>query len=190
MWAYSIYCIASKLIPLGFTTATEFYKRRQDLIHITTGSKELDKLLGGGIETGSITEMFGEFRTGKTQLCHTLCVTCQVVEDLLLRLLCRILPGSPWARWWRGQGTLHRHGRDISTRTACSYCREVFMVVRKCFTKHLMFRYGLNPQDVLDNVAYARAFNSDHQTKLLIQASAMLADSRSFTFCLELFRLI
>lgn len=32
----------------------------------------------GGIETGSITEMFGEFRTGKTQLCLTLAVTCQV----------------------------------------------------------------------------------------------------------------
>jgi len=32
----------------------------------------------GGLETGSITEMFGEFRTGKTQLCHTLAVTCQV----------------------------------------------------------------------------------------------------------------
>ena len=32
----------------------------------------------GGVETGSITEVFGEFRTGKTQLCHTLAVTCQV----------------------------------------------------------------------------------------------------------------
>ena len=32
----------------------------------------------GGIETGSVTEIFGEFRTGKTQLCHQLCVTCQV----------------------------------------------------------------------------------------------------------------
>lgn len=39
---------------------------------------ELDKLLEGGIETGSITEVFGEFRTGKTQLAHTLCVTCQM----------------------------------------------------------------------------------------------------------------
>ena len=45
---------------------------------VSTGSKELDKLLQGGIETGSITELFGEFRTGKTQLCHTLCVTCQM----------------------------------------------------------------------------------------------------------------
>jgi hypothetical protein len=37
-----------------------------------------DILSTGGIETGSITEIYGEFRSGKTQLCHTLCVTCQV----------------------------------------------------------------------------------------------------------------
>lgn len=35
----------------------------------------------GGFETGSITELYGEFRSGKTQLCHTLCVTCQVGSD-------------------------------------------------------------------------------------------------------------
>ena len=63
---------------MGFTTAAEYHKQRQDIINLTTGSKELDKLLGGGVETGSITEIFGEFRTGKTQICHTLCVTCQV----------------------------------------------------------------------------------------------------------------
>lgn len=40
--------------------------------------------LSGGIETGSITEMFGEFRTGKTQLCHTLAVTCQVLAMMTL----------------------------------------------------------------------------------------------------------
>ena len=49
---------------------------------VTTGSKELDKLLQGGIETGSITELFGEFRTGKSQLCHTLAVTCQLPIDM------------------------------------------------------------------------------------------------------------
>ncbi|XP_016382297.1 DNA repair protein RAD51 homolog 1 [Sinocyclocheilus rhinocerous] len=69
---------AAKMVPMGFTTATEFHQRRAEIIQISTGSKELDKLLQGGIETGSITEMFGEFRTGKTQLCHTLAVTCQV----------------------------------------------------------------------------------------------------------------
>lgn len=62
----------------GFTTAMEIQTRRNEMIYITTGSKELDKILGGGIETGSITELFGEFRTGKSQLCHTLAVSCQV----------------------------------------------------------------------------------------------------------------
>lgn len=56
---------ATKLIPMGFTSATEYHRQRAEIIHLTTGSKELDKLLGGGIETGSITEMFGEFRTGQ-----------------------------------------------------------------------------------------------------------------------------
>ncbi len=69
---------AYKLIPMGFTTASEFHVKRYEIIQLTTGSKELDKLLQGGIETGSITELFGEFRTGKTQLCHQLAVTCQV----------------------------------------------------------------------------------------------------------------
>ncbi|KAF4549527.1 DNA repair protein rhp51-like protein [Elsinoe fawcettii] len=54
---------ASKLVPMGFTTATEMHQRRSELICINTGSKELNNLLGGGIETGSITELFGEFRT-------------------------------------------------------------------------------------------------------------------------------
>lgn len=39
-------------------------------------------------------------------------------------------------------------------------------------------RYGLNGEEVLDNVAYARAYNSDHQNDLLVQASAMMAESR------------
>jgi len=73
---------AIKLVPMGFTTATEFHQKRSEIIQITTGSKELDKLLNSGIETGSITEMFGEFRTGKTQICHTLAVTCQVSDRI------------------------------------------------------------------------------------------------------------
>lgn len=66
---------------MGFTSAVEFMTKRQDLIQLTTGSKALDSLLDGGIESGSITELFGEFRTGKSQLCHTLAVTCQLTVD-------------------------------------------------------------------------------------------------------------
>eukprot|EP00330_Aristerostoma_sp_ATCC50986_P007733 CAMPEP_0114588788 /NCGR_PEP_ID=MMETSP0125-20121206/11409_1 /TAXON_ID=485358 ORGANISM="Aristerostoma sp., Strain ATCC 50986" /NCGR_SAMPLE_ID=MMETSP0125 /ASSEMBLY_ACC=CAM_ASM_000245 /LENGTH=178 /DNA_ID=CAMNT_0001785371 /DNA_START=23 /DNA_END=559 /DNA_ORIENTATION=- len=70
-----------KLVPMGFQTASDYYVTRQNIIHITTGSSELDKLLGGGFESASITELFGEFRTGKTQICHTLCVTCQLPRE-------------------------------------------------------------------------------------------------------------
>ena len=67
---------------MGFTTASEFHQKRSEIIQITTGSVELDKLLNGGIETGGITEMFGEFRSGKSQLCHSLAVTCQLPIDM------------------------------------------------------------------------------------------------------------
>lgn len=39
---------------------------RERIVHISTGSSKFDKLLRGGIETGGITEIFGEFRTGKS----------------------------------------------------------------------------------------------------------------------------
>lgn len=57
---------ASKLVQLEFQTAADFYEKRKQVVSLSTGSKEFDKLLGGGVETNSITEIFGEFRTGKT----------------------------------------------------------------------------------------------------------------------------
>ncbi|XP_026993339.1 meiotic recombination protein DMC1/LIM15 homolog isoform X1 [Tachysurus fulvidraco] len=69
---------AGKLLMNGFQTASEYSMKRKQVFHITTGSLEFDKLLGGGVESMAITEAFGEFRTGKTQLSHTLCVTAQL----------------------------------------------------------------------------------------------------------------
>ncbi|KAF6774678.1 hypothetical protein AHF37_05106 [Paragonimus kellicotti] len=138
---------AQKLVPFGFTTATEFHQKRSEIIQLTTGSKELDKLLQGGIETGSITEMFGEFRTGKTQICHTLAVTCQLPIDM-------------------GGG----EGKCLYIDTEGTFRPERLLAVAE--------RYGLSGSDVLDNVAYARAYNTDHQTELLINAAAMMSESR------------
>ncbi|KAL6056418.1 Meiotic recombination protein DMC1 B [Balamuthia mandrillaris] len=76
---------ASKLQFSSFMTGTEYLSKRKDVIRITTGSAQLDALLKGGIETMSITErlsLIGEFRTGKTQLCHTLCVTTQLPRSM------------------------------------------------------------------------------------------------------------
>uniref|UniRef100_A0A8C3V9P5 Rad51-like C-terminal domain-containing protein n=1 Tax=Catharus ustulatus TaxID=91951 RepID=A0A8C3V9P5_CATUS len=62
-----------------------------DIIQITTGSKELGKLLQGEIETGSIMELFGEFHTGKEQLCPSQAVTAQGMWQYLPRLYLWIL---------------------------------------------------------------------------------------------------
>lgn len=67
---------------MGFVSASEVHQRRMEIIQIETGSRDLNRLLGGGVETGSLTEVFGEARSGKSQLCHTLAVTCQLPVDL------------------------------------------------------------------------------------------------------------
>lgn len=63
---------------MGFTTASVVNSMRGEIIKVSTGCKEFDDILEGGFETGTITEIYGENRSGKTQLMHTLCVTCQV----------------------------------------------------------------------------------------------------------------
>jgi DNA repair protein RadA len=64
------------MIDKSFVTATSLYNKRKD--RISTGSKSFDDLLGGsGVETKAVTEVYGEFGTGKTQLCHTLCLMVQ-----------------------------------------------------------------------------------------------------------------
>lgn len=65
------------IIEKRFIPATTLYYKRKNIGKISTGSKNFDHLLGGGIETKSITEVCGEYGTGKTQLCHTACVTVQ-----------------------------------------------------------------------------------------------------------------
>ncbi|MHA1579125.1 MAG: DNA repair and recombination protein RadA [Candidatus Freyarchaeota archaeon] len=73
---------AREMLNIGFVSAEEFLEQRKTISQITTGTRNLDQLLGGGIETRGITEFFGEFRTGKTQICHQLSVTVQLPEEM------------------------------------------------------------------------------------------------------------
>jgi DNA repair protein RadA len=71
-----------RLVELGrlepdFINAAQLLVKRKAIDRISTGAKSLDDLLGGGIETWAMTEFYGEFGSGKTQICHTLCVTVQ-----------------------------------------------------------------------------------------------------------------
>lgn len=72
---------ARKMLHLEFESADEFSKKRDKIFKITTGSKNLNLLLGGGIETGAITEVAGAFGCGKTQLAHCLAVNVQIPPE-------------------------------------------------------------------------------------------------------------
>ena len=69
--------LARMKIDPGFIPATEVLEQRKHMLRCTTGSPDLDKILGGGIETHAITELIGEFGSGKTQICFTLSVLAQ-----------------------------------------------------------------------------------------------------------------
>lgn len=99
------------------------------------------------METGSITELYGEFRTGKTQLCHTLCVICQLPIE---------------------QGGAE--GKAMYIDTEGTFRPECLVQISR--------RFNLDPDAVLDNVTCARAYNSEHQQQLLIEASALMSESR------------
>lgn len=62
----------------GFETGDKILERRKSVSKLTTGSQALDSLLGGGLETQAITEFYGEFGSGKTQIAHQLAVNVQL----------------------------------------------------------------------------------------------------------------
>ena len=64
----------SKVLEKEFVTADAALEKRRSLLRCSTGSTALDELLLGGIETQAVTEFYGEFGSGKSQICHTLCV--------------------------------------------------------------------------------------------------------------------
>ncbi len=68
-------------LALSFVRADELIKMRQNMRQLTTASKQVDELLGGGLETQTITEFYGEYGVGKSILCHQLAVNVQLPEE-------------------------------------------------------------------------------------------------------------
>ena len=136
-----------EILKLGIQPCIIALEERKKLTRITSGSKELDSLLGGGFESNSITELFGEFRTGKTQICHTLCVTCQLSKS-------------------NGGG----EGKAIYIDTEGTFRPEKLAPIAE--------RFGLDPKEVIENVFYARAYNSDHQNRLLFQVCGLMCEHK------------
>jgi DNA repair protein RadA len=135
---------ARKVLDLGFTDALEFAERRKTINYITTGSKNLNELLGGrGVESRSVTEAFGAYGSGKTQLGLTLAVNVQMPPE-------------------KGGA----NGKCVFIDTEGTF--------RPARIKQIAEGIGANPEKVLKNIFVARAFNSDHQMLLLEKISEMI----------------
>ncbi|MBI4173139.1 MAG: DNA repair and recombination protein RadA [Candidatus Aenigmarchaeota archaeon] len=122
-------------LKMGFETATKIRERRKSVGKITTGSKTLDALLGGGVETQAILEAHGAFGSGKSQLAHQLAVTVQLPKD---------------------KGGLEGKAAWIDT-------EQTFRPER---IEQMAKAMGLDPDQALENILEARAYNSDHQILL------------------------
>jgi DNA repair protein RadA len=79
--AFQIIQAARSSIGIAFVRADELFKMRESVLRLGTGSKALDKLVDGGLETQTITEFYGEYGSGKSQICHQLCVNVQLPPE-------------------------------------------------------------------------------------------------------------
>jgi DNA repair protein RadA len=68
-------------ISISFIPANELIKMRENVLRLSTGSKTIDELVGGGLESMTITEFYGQYGVGKSILCHQLCVNVQKPVD-------------------------------------------------------------------------------------------------------------
>ena len=123
----------------------EIMERRQNLPRVTTGSKEFDDMIGGGLEAGSITEFYGEFGSGKSQICHQLAVNVQLPPE-------------------RGG----MEGKVLWIDTEATFRPERI--------HEMAIAVDLDPDEVLDNILTARAYNAAHQILLLDNAEKMIKE--------------
>ncbi|MGZ7209324.1 MAG: DNA repair and recombination protein RadA [Methanobacterium sp.] len=123
---------ARKAESIDFETAYDVMERRKDVGRITTGSSAVNELIGGGIETQAITEVFGEFGSGKSQIAHELAVSIQLPEE---------------------KGGLDGECVFIDT-------ENTFRPER---VEQISAGFELDPDEVLQKIHIARAYNSSHQ---------------------------
>jgi len=132
-------------LGLGFKSAEAVWEHRKNISRVTTGSQELDDVLHGGVETGSVIEFFGEYRTGKTQIMHQLCVNVQLPKE---------------------KGGLE--GRALYIDTEGTFRPERIIQMSEGL--------DLDYKEVLKNIVYGRAYNSDHQILLIKEATSLIKE--------------
>ncbi len=135
----------------GFRTGTEVFEQRLKVKKLTTRVPDLDELLGGGFESQAITELYGEFGSGKSQIVHQMVVNVQLPEEL---------------------GGLN--GSAIYVDTENTFRPErIEQMVRGLEIE------DANVDDFLANIHVARAQTSDHQMLLIENAHELAQELKA-----------
>jgi DNA repair protein RadA len=142
---------ARELVEIGgFRTGKDVFEQRKEVRKLKTLVPDLDALLGGGLETQAITEMYGEFGSGKSQIVHQMAVNVQLPED---------------------SGGLSGSAIYIDTENTFRPERIEQMV-------NGLGIEDADPQEFLQNIHVARAHTSDHQMLLVETARERAAEMR------------
>ena len=167
----------------GFETGADVLERREQIGKLTWGVEEVDDLLGGGVETQSITEVYGEFGAGKSQVTHQLAVTVQLPAEH------GGLAGS--AVFIDSEDTFRPERIDDMVRGLPDEAIEATMI-----THDVAEEDGADPDDddlledlveaVLDRIHVAKAFNSNHQILLAEKAQEIVSESQDDEFPVRL----
>ncbi|PSQ56324.1 MAG: DNA repair and recombination protein RadA [Halobacteriales archaeon SW_9_67_25] len=167
----------------GFESGAQVLERRQEIGKLTWGVEEVDELLGGGVETQSITEVYGEFGSGKSQVTHQLSVNVQLprehgglegsaifidsedtfrperIEDMLFGLADETLEDAMVLHGVADEGEADADDETL---------REALL------------------ESVLDHIHVAKAFNSNHQILLAEKAQEIASESQDEEFPVRL----
>ncbi|KAJ3573054.1 hypothetical protein NP233_g2688 [Leucocoprinus birnbaumii] len=177
---------AHKILGSSFATGVEIQERRRRVHMISTGSKSVDAILGGSLQmrpyvaihnrrhyqwlmkplfTDGMELVYGEFRTGKTQMAHTMSVVAQLPPDL---------GGAAGKVAYIDTEGIAANESTTSETNATSG------TFRPDRIKAIADRFGVDGTMALENILYARAFNSEHQMELINECSLRFAEDKDF----------
>lgn len=165
---------ARDMMDMGFDSADTILEKRALVTKIKTGSDSFDEVMGGGFETGAITELFGEFGSGKTQVAHQLAVNIQVP------------PGTSEAEALdkveetEVEGEIIEESAEPKPVSDFKPSKVIYIDTENTFRPERITQMaegkGLDPAEVLKNIKIARAYNSDHQMLLAEKAEELLKE--------------
>jgi len=167
----------------GFETGAQVLERREQIGKLTWGVGEVDELLGGGVETQSITEVYGEFGAGKSQVTHQLSINVQLPREH------GGLEGS--AMFVDSEDTFRPERIEQMVDGLPDEVLEDAMVLHGVADEESAdagdeaLMDDLN-EAILDNIHVAKAFNSNHQILLAEQAQELASETQDDEFPIRL----